>query len=491
MKTLIIGLDGATFTVLDSLLEDGKLKNISSIIGEGCKLPLQSTIPPVTASAWTSMLTGFNPGEHGVYDFLQKEQESYDYRPINSSHVKKDTFFEILSREGFSVCSINTPNTFPPSKINGVMVSGMLTPDSNSNFTHPQSFAGKLRKLGYSLTPATSHKKPREYKKDLFKCMEDRLRAFNAAKNEYGKFDLAMIVFSATDHVGHYFWNSNNIHKIIEDTYRKADELIGRLIEENPEFENILLVSDHGMTYAKKSFFVNNYLMKENFLKLKNNASTRLRKIATDLGITKSNVFKVIDSLNLTNRLKKGILVKGGGKTKKSLINKLFLSMDDVDWKKTQAFAFGTLGQVFVNLKGRDSQGSVEPDNYEKVRKDIANALLDVRDPEDGEKIVEQVYEREEIYHGKHLEKAPDLVFTPKGYKYRLSRFFDFGSSKITSPTVRGMNGNHERTGIFISKKSLEKNFNRASIEDVATTVISRYELSPQEMDGRIIPIKE
>lgn len=490
MRTLIIGLDGATFTILDPLLKQGKLENISNIVENGCSLPLQSTIPPVTAPAWTSMLTGFNPGRHGVYDFLQKEQGKYNYRPITSSQVKKDTFFEILSRKGFSVCSINVPNTFPPSKVNGVIVSGMLTPDTNSNFTHPRRFAKQLRKLNYSITPSTSHKKQEKYKKELFKCMEDRLKAFNTAKKEHGKFDLAMIVFGATDHVGHYFWNSDSIHKIIEDTYRKADELIGGLIEENPEFENIFIVSDHGMTYAKKSFFVNNYLMKENFLKLKNDVSTRLRKVATDLGVTKSNVFKVIDSLNLTNRLKKGILVKGGGKTKKSLINKLFLSMDDVNWKKTQAFAFGTLGQVFVNLKGRDPQGFVEPDNYERVREDIANALLDVRDPEDGEKIIKHVYKREDVYHGEYLENAPDLVFTPKEYKYRLSRFFDFGSSKITSPTVRGMNGNHERTGIFLSNKPLKKDLEQASIEDVAATVISRYGLTFQDMEGNTIPIE-
>jgi len=492
MRTLIIGLDGATFRIIEPLARQGELENISRLISGGYKTPMDSTIPPVTAPAWTTMITGFNPGQHGVYDFLQKKRNSYDYEPINSESVKRKTFFDILSREKRSICSINVPNTFPPKEINGVMVPGMLTPEISSECTWPPEFAQKLRRISYKIAPTTPHKKKREYKKDLFRCMEGRFKAFVAAKDYFGNFDLGMVVLSATDHVGHYFWDEKDPlnSKMIRETYKKADELVRKFMKES-NAENVLLVSDHGMTRAKKSFFINNYLMREGFIELKKNAKTRLKQGLTRVGITKSNVYSLIECLNLTNTLKRGIMEKGRGKTRKSLIKKFFLSLEDINWNKTQAFAFGTLGQVFINLEGRETEGCVPRSKYEQVRDEVIQSLAQARDTGDGRPIIQDIYRRESIYSGKQLEKAPDIVFTTADYQYRLSRFFDFGSNKIVSDPVRKMNGNHEREGIFIANKPLKRGHDdqKVVIKDVAPTVLASFDLEDQKTDGKAIPL--
>ena len=127
-KVICIGLDGATFDLIRPWLSKGKLPNIGRIIKDGVWGELESVIPPVSAPAWTSFMTGKNPGKHGIFGFKKEKQGTYEELFVNRKLIKSETLWKCLSDVGKKVIVINVPLTYPPEEINGYLMSGMDTP---------------------------------------------------------------------------------------------------------------------------------------------------------------------------------------------------------------------------------------------------------------------------------------------------------------------------------------------------------------------------
>ena len=143
-KLLVIGLDGASFNVLDALIEKGYLPQIARLIASGTRANLETTFPPITAVAWSSFMTGKNPGKHGIFEFVMREQKAGRQLAVNATLRHGRAIWDILSDAGKRVIVHNFPCTYPPHPLNGLMIADFMTPSGRRDFTHPANLLEAL-----------------------------------------------------------------------------------------------------------------------------------------------------------------------------------------------------------------------------------------------------------------------------------------------------------------------------------------------------------
>jgi predicted AlkP superfamily phosphohydrolase/phosphomutase len=183
---------------------------------------------------------------------------------------------------------------------------------------------------------------------------------------------------------------------------------------------------------------------------------------------------------------------KLGRAKREDLQRKIFLSLNDVDWSKSQVYSMGNFGQMYINLKGREPEGIIEPgEEYQSLIGELSAKLQDLTDPESGESIIEEIYQGEDIYHGPYLKKAPDLMFLTKNMEYKVQGLSDFSSPRVFEP-VFGTTGHHRLEGVLIGhwpgifKESVW--LDGAQIQDLAPTILYILgESVPENLDGKIL----
>src|SRR5918911_5639420 len=151
-KVICIGLDGATFDVIDPLVRRGRLPTLSGLLSAGTRAELRSTVPALSAPAWVSFMTGMNPGRHGVFHFRTMTRGALGSDLVGSWMYRGRKIFDEASRGGLRVSAFRVPMTYPPWPVNGVMVSGFPTPDPQTNFTYPETLGPRIGPL-LRLTP--------------------------------------------------------------------------------------------------------------------------------------------------------------------------------------------------------------------------------------------------------------------------------------------------------------------------------------------------
>jgi len=511
-KVLVIGLDGGTFSVLQPLIEKEKLPNLKKIQEEGVSGDLLSTIPPITTSAWSSFMTGTNPGKHGLFYFMGTDKTTGREVPINSQMRSGATIWRLLSESGKKVLALNCPTTYPPEEVNGAMISCFLTPGGKRDFIYPQELVEEIEeKFGpyplYLKTTIFSANLSEKNVRRLLEELRDELcYKFNVAHYLLDRIpaDLLMIHVWGTDRIQHELWNLfDQSHpnynrslggKFEEDIFHYfslVDEEIGRLWERFGKEYPIIILSDHGFGPVHKWIDLNCFLLKEGFIKIKSNPISQLKYLAWRKGLT---------YLFLFNAFGRGLLKLGFNPPEKPPIEgindirsgkrELLLSSNDVDWARTMAYSKFGIGTIQINLKGREKNGAVEPgEQYEHVRREIVKRLKRLRDPETGEAIEGDIFLKEEIYHGEHMDDAPDVVYMAKGM-YLAGAFYGFTSHRPIAETNVWL-GNHRINGIFFAKgDGIEKGkrIAGARIIDIAPTILYLMEEKiPLSMDGKVI----
>ena len=504
-KTIVIGLDGATFDLIKPWAAEAYLPNLNKIMQEGAHGDVGSTLPPMTAPAWTAFATGCNPGKHRLYDWIAREPDSYRFTPVTALDGKAPTIYSLLSQYGRKVVALNIPMTYPPTPVNGVMVSGMPTPSTDVRFTYPeQTYQEILDAVGdYILYPdpgeAYSDSGIDSFLEKLYRSADLRMQTF-AYLREREDPDFAMMVFNGTDTISHALWKfmdpAHPLHdptkaekygNAIRDYYQYVDSLLGGVINSLDQNTTLMVMSDHGFGPFHKFIHVNNWLIREGFMSIKSGAISRIKKASFQAGFTPMNVYNTLMQLGF-GRLKREV-VRGQGQ---DMLKTLFLSFEDVDWSRTEAYSLGNVGQIYINLAGREPSGCVQPgEEYEQTRSRIMERLLELRDPDTGENVVEAVYRREDIYAGDYLDKAPDIVFMPTRLEYFGFGEYEFGSHKIIEAMERGISGTHRMNGIFLAYGAHVKPGTEvagASLVDLAPTILHLMSASiPEQMDGRIL----
>jgi len=501
-RVVVIGLDGATLDLIKPLAKVGKLRNLARVMRNGAYGELKSTVHPITPQAWSTFLTGKNAGKHGIFDFTTRKKDSYKIQFINASMRKTETIFSLLSKANKRVGAIAIPFTFPPEKVNGFMLSGMDAPAEDERSVYPGSIYAEIKsKFGnyyiHLASPVGRKIDDDKFWRDIKKEDENRTLVSRYLMKKY-PCDLFMTVYNNTDRVAHQYLNENlsdiiqnNSAAMDEDllvkTYENTDAQVGSLLSEIDDSTTVIIMSDHGVGPIRRIFFLNRWLEENGFLTYRSSKDNQLIKI-----------------VRLSRLLAKRYFPRKAKNVMKSRMAALrdkvdsFLSLSEIEWEQTQAYGFGMFGNININLKGREPKGIVDPGkDYEDLRNCITEKLSQLRDPDTGDKIIEKVYKREELYEGPCLQNAPDLLIGWKDYAYYTSVSLGKEKGAIFGPHLsidcseyKHM-GTHRLNGIFMAMGSVIKKgeqISGAQIHDLAPTILYLLGQSiPDDMDGKIL----
>ncbi len=500
-QIMVIGLDGVPLDLVQRWTQGGYLPNLQRLMTTGAVGELRSTVPPTSGPSWSSFVTGMNPGKTGIYDFLYRREGTYHFPPVNASLRGGKTVWRYLSDAGYRVGVLNLPMSYPVEQVNGFVVSGWMTPYAATDFTHPRELADELeREIGnYRIYPTETFAESRResFLEASYELLEMRTRtALYLLQTR--EWDVFMAVFFDTDRILHQLWHyltpdhpwrtdQEDREAFVREYFERVDASIGRLLETADEQTLVIVLSDHGMGQANNFIVLNNWLLETGLLHLKRDPLTRLKTFLFRRGFTLRNVHELADRLGLARQAEyvAGYFVD-------HLLKLAFLSFLDVDWSQSRAYSFGRhLGSVYVNVKGREPQGVVEPGaEYEAVRGEIERLAYEFRDARTGQPLIGQVLRREEIYSGPYLERAPDLILRPKEPSDIFFGLADFGHRETVARVYR-YSGMHRDYGMLvISGPGVRhgETIADAAIQDMAPTILHAMGLPvPADMDGCVL----
>ena len=503
MKVLVIGLDGVTFDLLGPWIEAGELPNLQRLMKGGAWGRLRTTLPPISSSSWSSFVTGMNPAKHGLVDFVYPGADSYKVTMINATSRRTRALWNWLNDAGYQVGLLGIPTTYPTEPVDGFMISGFLAPGPESEWAYPPELKTELRaELGeFLLAPNERYRSTRwldRFLDDLTASVENRTQAALYLMR-HKAWDLFTVVYWDTDMVQHETWRlldpshprydaaeAEVYREQILGFHRKVDADVGRLLSEVDAETLVVVLSDHGFGPVHSFFLTNNWLASLGLLQFRRHPWTTFKRVLFRLGYTPLHMFRIAKAVGM-GKLRKQVRFQ----QKASLVNRVFLSFDDVDWSRTKAFSIGSFGQVYINLAGVRPQGIVQPGReYEELKEWIAAEALALRDPRSGEPLVERVYRREEIYSGPYIARTPDLLVQPRGWEYMAFGHADFGSNKLVEPII-GLSGHHRPEGVLILAGAGIKAGTQladASILDLTPTILHALGVAvPHDLDGRVL----
>jgi len=356
-RTVIIGLDGMPYRLIKDLAEEGTMPNMSRLIQEGIFRQMESSIPEVSSVAWSSIITGANPGEHGIFGFTDLMPGTYSMFFPNFNSLKATPFWQ-REGSGRSVI-INVPSTYPARRLNGVMISGFVALNLQKA-TYPPSLVPELERMDYRLDVDSekAHKSMDLFLKDLDRTLQAHISAYRYLWDKEG-WQTFMLVFTSTDRLAHFLWDayedqSHKYHAAFLDHLHRTDEAIEEIVSRIDENDLLILLSDHGFERLEKDVYVNFILKQEGFLKFEGD-SENLKDIGAD----------------------------------------------------TKAFALDP-GRIYLNLKGKYPRGSVELKERHAVLADLESLFGSLKI--EGKKVIKSIYPEEEIFKGPLVNQAPDLV---------------------------------------------------------------------------------
>ncbi|MGQ9681293.1 MAG: alkaline phosphatase family protein [Anaerolineae bacterium] len=502
-RVLVIGLDGATFSTLDPMMSAGRMPTLSGLVAAGVRAPLRSVFPPLTAPAWAPFMTGRNPGKHGIYEFLHRPSNGNSGVPVNASLLGAETLWSILSRQGRTIAVANVPLTYPLQAVNGLMLGDFLAPAGAPNLSYPEWLLPELE-ARYGQYPL-SHRQV--YHRRNVSAV---LREIEAIQDHHTKvaldvigrqrWDFAMVHFAGIDRLQHELWHlldpSHPAHRPSESAayreralsfFSRVDASVAALMRAMGDDAIVIVMSDHGFGPIYRFVNMNTWLMARGYLRLRNCPLTRLRHRLFRAGVTPSLLYRFAMYVGIANvRLAQGMTRRQG---LFRLVERFMLSLGDVDWSRTQAYSRGNYGQIFINLRGREPCGAVDPADYECVRARIVEDLKALVDETTGCPVVQQLLPESDAYSGDFAAQAPDINFLmSEGYKSLGT--LTLASNRVIEPAF-GNSGDHRMDGILIMKGPtvrVGQKLRRARIVDLAPTILHLLELPlERDMDGQVL----
>ncbi|MFC4248244.1 alkaline phosphatase family protein [Natribaculum luteum] len=497
LQLLVVGLDAGCLPILEPLFESGETPTLRRLFDIGASGPLESQIPPWTASAWPSLYTGKNPGKHGVFDFLSFD--GYDWDVVNSTHVRERAIWELLSDHGLSSVVVNVPVTHPPREFDGALIPGLTAPEDPD--CHPEGILEEIEANcgGYRVYPQAG---PEPYRsiEGYERTIELRGKAFRYLLERFAP-EFGFVQFQLTDSVFH---ERPGDKKAIEAVYRAVDREVAATIEAfDPE--NLLVVSDHGMGKVRgREFRVNEFLRDRGYLAAQSGgegmptwsrayqndllegddagdhepgALERAIEVAAAFGITTQRVASALDLVGLKEPIGRRVpndVIRAGS--------------EQVDFPESTAYvrSKSELG-VRINLEGREPNGQVSEDEYEAFRSELIEELSAVRTPE-GDPMFDAVEPRERYFEGQEVERAPDVVTVPAAFDNAIVA--ELTGERFGDPVEPW---NHKRMGVVAAAGTdvdESASLSGATIFDVAPTICALFDVPVDEaMDGEELPI--
>ncbi len=488
-RVLIIGLDGATFDVLDPMMAEGWMPALREFIRRGTAGVLQSTKPPMTPAAWTTFMTGKGPGRHGIIDFESYDVSTHTLSFNSTWEIREKTIWEHLSQQGLRVGSIHVPMTYPPRPVHGFMISGFETPSIDAQFTWPPELRDEILRLIPDYDYRTNWRRStlgglRQLQRNLdyiARSFEQGWQLTEYCGEKYG-WDALMVVFKLVDNLQHKTWkylDPRYSHRfprqreLVARCFSRLDQTLEKLFEYAARRgATVLIMSDHGHGSLDGKAQPNLLLKEWGYLALRSFGQQALHR-----------------AYRWWERLRKGHATRfeqGSRAIERDL---------PIDWSRTQACVMhaGVYGFLYINLKGRGPLGIVEPQRYESLRDEIAERLrsVRVRDPQGREiPVFEAVYRTEELYRCSRDDNPdlPDLLLAPHPGLAVVRKIR--GQKAVRWCSLRRLEGTHRAEGIFAIGGPHVRAGGRveADIMDLTPTVLASLGLRvPADMEGRVL----
>jgi predicted AlkP superfamily phosphohydrolase/phosphomutase len=473
--TAIIGLDGATFRLIDEYRES--LPTLDRLISDGYSSELLSTQPPITSVAWPAFATGQNPANYGVFDFMDRDLDAMNFY-INDVRKKEFDFFWEYLDEDIGIASVPM---IPYHANGGFFVQGSLARINSERVTRP---------------PELNDRIPDEYEYHIdweednadildqtLARIESREQLFCDLVSEYD-LPLYFLMFSAIDHIQHHFWayededhpgyTDSEFSDTMRKVYERVDTALERILHALPNDTNVILASDHGFCRRSVDVNINAVLQQEEYLTYSDDSGTKAANTLHTIKdiINNSPLYRLVPEQ-----------VKQTAKSQLPSRNDL----DNViEWPETRAYSFGAGGNVYLNVAGREAAGTVPISAYEQAREEIATCFESLREDRAGERVIRNIRFKEEVYSGTDIERAPDILLEPTEGYYLTAKFGSTIFSERTNPMPNS--GQHEPEGIFVASGPDVRSTERGDphhITDVAPTIfrLHGYDV-PETMDG-------
>ena len=445
-RLLILGLDCMEPSlVFDRWRSD--LPTLSRLMDQGCYGKLESSIPAITVPAWSCMMSGRDPGELGIYGFRNRLDRSYNRMGIADGRaVKVPRLWDYLGEAGWRVSVISVPGTFPPPAVNGSLISCFLTPNVHVPFTYPEGLGAEiLREMPEFLldVPEFRSEDKAQILENIYKLCDQR---FTLAERSLlqEQPDFLMIVDMGVDRIHHSFWKpmdpthpdhepNSPFASAIHDYYAHLDRRIEQLLSQCSPDTAVLIVSDHGARALMGGFCLNEWLIQQGYLVLKEppNGVQSLEEVA-------------------------------------------------VDWSQTQVWgAGGYYGRIFLNVQGREPQGCIPVTEYDRLRQDLAEQLQALTGP-DGAAWHNQVHIPQQTYQ-RVRGVAPDLLVYFDQLAWRSIGTVGHNALYTTGNDTGPDDANHAQYGLMIFHDPQNpqggKPLENAQIYDILPTLLKRYDL--------------
>ncbi len=480
-RTLFIGLDGATFSILDELTkgDDGRqpvMPFLAEIYKNGARCILQSTPNPLTPPAWVSLMTGRTVGNHGIYDFIRAEEHGDDvfFTLYDSRDSNCESIWSIATRQGKKAAALNFPFTAPPAKdFTGFMVPGFIPWRHLRRNTSPKDFYDRIKADLPDFDPKKLAWDFEQEKEAVNKLTdEDRenwVRYHLPREKQWFRIadyllreeapDLMAVMFDGVDKLQHQAWlflaselqndETSEYHqrmrKLCLDYFRQLDGFLESLVNSAGKQTQVFLASDHGFTTTYEVVRINTYLHEKGYLHWKE-------------GVVDSEETKRRDASMFAN----------------------------LDWKRTVAYCrTPSSNGITIRVAGSEGETGIKPEDYESLREKIIRDLEELRDPETGERVITEIHKREDVFPGRAMKDAPDLLL--------VLRDFGFVSIKNKQPVVLARDevaGTHHPDGVFFAYGpgiKPDTRTKKCNIIDVGATLLYSLGLKvPGDMEGQV-----
>jgi len=480
--TILFGLDGATFDVLDDLVERGVMPYLGRFMAEGARATLSSTVPPLTPVAWSSLVTGRTPGNHGVTGFFQHASgKGHGLQIVSSRQLRAETIWSVASRQGVRALSLNFVVHQPPPRIDGSVIPGWVPWRWLKRFSHP---AGIVERLARELPSFDVKQLAMDFDQErkaiagaplddhdawIALHVERDRQWFNVFQHLLSteRYGLAGIVFDGVDKLQHLLWRyldpdleprhpSREYLQTRQACWRYFEQIDSFLAETvalaGPE-ANVFIVSDHGFTGCRDIVFINTWLERRGYL-----------------------------------TWKPDVPVVSDGDDRCEALEPDFYELSAFDMSRTWAYALTSASNgIHIAVRGERDDAGIPPETYERFRADLIDQLLtDCADPGTGEPLVTDVTTREGAFGGPHMSLAPDLTLTLRDHGFVSVRR---GPSVLEARP--GVVGTHHPRGVFVARGPRILPARLAEplqIVDVMPTALYVSGLAiPEDVDGRVV----
>ncbi len=489
MRSVIFGVDGLTFRILHPLIARGELPNFQRLSQQGCEAILESKYPPVTPAAWTSLSTGLKPAKHGVYDFWeyegQQERGAARKSRVQTHRKGGKAIWNILSEYGKQVLVINVPVTYPPEAVNGIMVSGYMTPSTTVDFTYPAAFKEEL----FRAVP--------DYEIDvdlrgIFRGQveEGKIRLIDAVlRMTERRIDLTMhmlkekpwdfcyVAFVGADRLQHSLWEEIiSLDKRATEYYHLLDHALGLILDQLGPDDSLYVISDHGFQGASILFDINEFLLSKGLLTLSSNEQRN--KAARTAQV--KHAMKQLGLLSLARKVKRSL--KASGMVKRYGGDIYHPLLTDIDWERTLAYVpsmSGFLGGYADIFLGDD----FDAERLAQLRDELTRQVHQ----QTGKPLVDAIYTTEVFGAGPYAPSEQHLLLLPTD---GITLQMKLGNTRFWSE-MSMVRGTHQKDGVLYAYGGgIKKGFMapNAEVFDLVPTVLSSMGLPlPGEFDGRIL----